>query len=379
MNIIQLQVTSFRNLVDLQLNLKKGVTLFYGMNGQGKTNLVESIYVLSKTHSFRSYHHKEFIHYDAKEACVRAKVHKKSGTHQYQILLTNQGKICFINKNKVAKISQYLGSIQTISFIPEDVRIFKESPRIRRWLLDSELASLFPVYMKQLIIFQKVLEQRNALLKKMSEKQKKLLSIIDEQLLNVSYELYHKRSWLIQQLNELLVTLYQKITKQKDQISIVYKTYLDEKDKEKYIDLAKSMLNENLNKDIEKTFTQIGVHKDDFEIYLNDKAVSLYASQGQQRLISLSLKLAMVELNTRINKDEPILILDDVFSELDKDKKQALLNYILSKEQVFVTCTHYSEVIQEAIDQPIEIIKMRQGNVVERGVICNGRKQSESL
>lgn len=376
MNVIQLKVSSFRNLVNLELNLKRGVTVFYGLNGQGKTNLVESIFVLSKTHSFRTFHHKELIQYDKTKSTITAKVHKNSGTHSYQVDLTNQGKICYINKNKVLKISEYLGNIKAISFIPEDVFIFKESPHNRRWLLDSELASLFPLYMKQLIVFQKIMEQRNALLKQINAKQKELLDVIDNKLIEVSYELYSKRCWLIEQLNELLPIIFKKMSGEDNQVSIVYKTYLNQKDKETYLKQAKEILETNLNKDIEKTFTQVGIHKDDFEIYLNQKNISLYASQGQQRLMALSIKLALVELIKKETNEEPILILDDVFSELDTKKRKALLNYILDKEQVFVTCTHYQEVIQEDINQPIEIIKIQQGKVVERGVIYNGRKQS---
>lgn len=379
MNIQRLYIKNFRNISDLEIDLKKGVIILYGTNGQGKTNFVESIYVLSKTNSFRTSRNKELICLDTKEALVSAKLKKQKGELENKILLTNQGKTCFVNKNKVNKVSEYLGKLNAISFTPEDVNIFKETPRSRRWFMDSELSSLFPLYVKQLIVFQKVLEERNAFLKQNKATKTELLEVIDDKLLECSFDLYQRRKWLIEKISQFASVIYQKITNKKVNLQFVYRTFLDCSTKEEYISKGKEFYRNNFEKDFEKTFTQNGIQKDDFIAYLDEKEVSMYASQGQQRLVSLAMKLALAAIVSNVNKEEPIIILDDVFSELDKEKRENLLNYIINKEQVFITCTNYQEVISNENDIPIQIIKIQQGNVVERGVLLYGRKQENSL
>lgn len=379
MNIQRLYIKNFRNISNLEIDLKKGVIILYGTNGQGKTNFVESIYVLSKTNSFRTSHNKELICFDTKEALVSAKLKKQKGELGNKILLTNQGKTCFVNKNKVNKVSEYLGKLNAISFTPEDVNIFKETPRSRRWFMDSELSSLFPLYVKQLIVFQKVLEERNAFLKQNKATKTELLEVIDDKLLDCSFDLYQRRKWLIEKISQFASVIYQKITNKKVNLQFVYRTFLDCSTKEEYISKGKEFYRNNFEKDFEKTFTQNGIQKDDFIAYLDEKEVSMYASQGQQRLVSLAMKLALAAIVSNVNKEEPIIILDDVFSELDKEKRENLLNYIINKEQVFITCTNYQEVISNENDIPIQIIKIQQGNVVERGVLLYGRKQENSL
>ena len=351
MRITKLSIENFRNFQKLDVEFSKGVTILFGDNGQGKTNLVESIYSLAKTNSFRTYHRKELIYYLEKEAMMKAKIEKTNSFIQCQLNLTNQGKTCFT---------------------PEDISIFKDSPRSRRWLLDSELSSLFPLYIKQLIVFQRVLNERNALLKQKNKINYLLLETLDEKLIECSYDLFQRRKWLVEKISLVASDIYFKITKKSEKLEFVYKTFLEESDKLNYVKKAKEILKDNYEKDMEKTFTQIGVHKDDFITYLNEKEVGLFASQGQQRLIALSMKLAIAMIVTKVNKEEPILILDDAFSELDQEKKEALFEYITSKEQVFITCTNYLEVISKKVNIPIEILKIQQGKIVERRVLKNG-------
>lgn len=372
MRITKLSIENFRNFQKLDVEFSKGVTILFGDNGQGKTNLVESIYSLAKTNSFRTYHRKELIYYLEKEAMIKAKIEKTNSFIQCQLNLTNQGKTCFLNKNKVSKVSEYLGNLNAICFTPEDISIFKDSPRSRRWLLDSELSSLFPLYIKQLIVFQRVLNERNALLKQKNKINYLLLETLDEKLIECSYDLFQRRKWLVEKISLVASDIYFKITKKSEKLEFVYKTFLEESDKLNYVKKAKEILKDNYEKDMEKTFTQIGVHKDDFITYLNEKEVGLFASQGQQRLIALSMKLAIAMIVTKVNKEEPILILDDAFSELDQEKKEALFEYITSKEQVFITCTNYLEVISKKVNIPIEILKIQQGKIVERRVLKNG-------
>lgn len=368
MQIERLNLHNYRNIENLSLTFDNNVTIFYGNNGQGKTNIVESIYYLAKVTSFRTNAYKELIKDGKDETTIEGEIKFTKQLKKQKIILTKEGKACFINDFATMKISEYLSSMNAVCFSPEDVVLFKDSPRERRYFLDSELSSLFPVYVKQLILFKKVLEQRNDLLKNKNI-DKFLLEVIDDKLVEASYDIFIRRKWLIKKINEIVNLINEKITGKKDNIRIVYKTFLYEENKDEYLKKAKEILQNNFEKDYNYQFSNIGIHKDDFKTFLNNKAIDIYASQGQQRLMALLLKLALVEIIKKVNKEEPIIILDDAFSELDNSKKRALFNYIHDKQQVFITCTNYHDVITINEKNKNTIIHIQEGLVVERKVI----------
>lgn len=367
MRIVNLKTKNFRNLFSLDLKLNSGITILYGKNGQGKTNIVESIYVLSKTSSFRTNHNKELIEYQSDDAKLTALCVLKQRNITCEIDITKEGKMCFVNKIKLNRVSEYLGNINAICFSPDDVGIFKDSPGIRRHLLDRELSSLFPLYMKHLSIYHQYLEQRNSLLKQKNVFDKNLLEIIDTNMLNASYEIYKGRNWLLEKLEEILPSIYRKISGNEDEVKIQFRTFLRENNKDEYLKKGKDIYQNNLNKDLEKSFTALGIHRDDFQIYLNDRLIDVYGSQGQQRIMALSLKLSIGEIIAKTSKEEPIIILDDVFSELDEYKQKNLFDYIKNKQQVFITCTEYETVVNNNQDLHFDYIKIEHGKVVERG------------
>jgi DNA replication and repair protein RecF len=163
--------------------------------------------------------------------------------------------------------------------------------------------------------------------------------------------------------------IYKILTNESQEIKIVYQTFLDETSFESYISKAKEIYKKSLRKDIERMYTIYGVHKDDFKVYLNDMEIDMYASQGQQRLIALCMKLAVFEIVKKANKEEPIIILDDAFSELDKQKKNKLFNYVLAKQQVFITCTDYKNIVSNQLNKKITLFHIAEGNVKERSSI----------
>lgn len=372
MKILQLKIKHFRNIDFLDLNLNPGINIFYGNNGQGKTNIVESVYTLAKTQSFRTHHPKEMIQYDQEEATIYCAFEKGKYLKSNTIILNKLGKICFLNQTKMKKLSEYLGELLVIDFTPEDVSLLKSSPKERRHLLDVELSALFPIYVKHLILFQKLLEQRNALLKQIKTFNGELLKVIDQQLLESSFVLFQRRKWFIAQIQDLATKIYQKLSGQSDQLTIEYKTFIDENNKESYIQKGEEIFLKNLEKDKEKTFTNAGVHKDDFVVYLNQKEAEFYASQGQQRGITLAIKLAIFEIITATTKEEPILILDDVFSELDNQKCLKLLQYIAKKNQVLITCTSIPSYFKQRENENVTLYQVSQGKVIERRMFNNG-------
>lgn len=367
MIVEKIELLNFRNIDQLSLSFEKPITILYGDNGQGKTNIVESIYLLSNTTSFRTSCVKEMIRNESEEACVTAKVSNNKRKDKCQVSLRKNGKTVFLNDVVVTRLSEYVGKVNAICFSPEDVSLFKDSPGIRRKFLDKELSNMFPVYIKQLIVFKNALEQRNALLKEKVDDV--LLSVIDDKLIESSYDVFKRRKWLIDKLQEFATVIYQKITNENQIIKIVYHTFLSETEKEHYFKKALEIYKNSLKKDKEKMYTNNGVHKDDFKVYLNDMEIDMYASQGQQRLISLCLKLAIAEIVTKANKDEPIIILDDAFSELDANKKEKLLDYVLNKQQVFITCTDYKNIVYKNSRHQIALLNVKDGKILERSSI----------
>jgi len=363
MLITKLQLSNFRNISKLNLNFDNSLTIFYGENGQGKTNIVESIYALANGQSFRTSYVKEMIEKNKSEATIIGEINGSKRKEKYQVILTETKKAAFVNDIVEPKFSDYIGKLNAICFSPEDVFIFKDSPSARRKFLDKELCSLFPIYIKQLILYKSVLEQRNDLLK--GNIDNNLLEVLDEKLIESSYDIYKRRKWLVSKIEEFATVIYKKLTNESQKISMVYHTFLNEDDKDSYLEKGCKVFKNNLRKDKEKMFTTTGIHKDDFQVFLNDKEVDMFASQGQQRLVSLCVKLAVTEIVTKATKQEPIIILDDAFSELDANKKENLFNYVSNKNQVFITCTDYKNIVNNK-NLKITLLKISNGNVVGR-------------
>lgn len=367
MFVNNLTLHNFRNIEKLSLSFDNSLTIFYGENGQGKTNIVESIFLLANASSFRTNYFKELINNEQEETCAEAEVLSNKRKDKFKMVLRKNGKLGYVNDIVVSKFSDYIGKFNAICFSPEDVSMFKDSPGIRRHFLDKELSALFPVYIKQLIALKTVLEERNNLLKgKIDET---LLEVINDKLIEASYDIFKRRKWLINKISEFATVIYKILTNESQEIKIVYQTFLDETNFESYINKAKEIYKKSLRKDIERMYTIYGVHKDDFKVYLNDMEIDMYASQGQQRLIALCMKLAVFEIVKKANKEEPIIILDDAFSELDKQKKNKLFNYVLAKQQVFITCTDYKNIVSNQLNKKITLFHIAEGNVKERSSI----------
>ena len=374
MKLNKISLINFRNIKKLNLVVDNNLTILYGENGQGKTNIVEAIYLLANANSFRTSYYKEMIANDANDAIVSGEIISNQRTKNYKIILRKDGKQAFINDNIVTKFSEYILECSVVCFAPSDVMLFSDSPSIRRNFLDKELTSLYPLYIKHLISFKNVLEQRNDLLKK-PKLDEKLLEVLDAKLIELSFHISNKRKWLINKVEEYASVIYQKLTNYQNQkIKIVYKTFLEEEDINIYFEKAIKIYANNLEKDKEKMWTNVGIHKDDFKVYLNNLEIDMYASQGQQRLMSLSMKLAVAELIKNVNNEEPIIILDDAFSELDDQKKESLLNYIYDKQQVFITCTNYKNINKNVTNKLITLLHIQNGGVLERSTLQDGRK-----
>ncbi len=331
--IKNIKINNFRNYNKEEINLEKNINVFYGENAQGKTNIIESIFLCSMGKSFRAKKDKEMINLNSSNACIEVEYQKQDREGKIKIELQNKKNI-FINGIKIKKLSELLGNINIVIFTPDDINILKGGPQNRRRFLDIMISQLKPNYMYNLNMYLKTLEQRNKYLRQIKEEKKDeyLLDIWDEKLSEYAINIYKYRKEFIDKIKNKIKIIHNEITDNKEDIEIEYITECT--DKEIYLNLLK----QRRKLDIIKGFTTKGIHRDDFMIYINNRELSLYGSQGQHRTSILSLKLS--ELNIIYDEigEYPILLLDDFMSELDEKRKKNFLEKI-KNAQVIITCT----------------------------------------
>ena len=339
MYIEKIKLNNFRNYENLEINLNKNLNIFYGDNAQGNTNILEAIFLCSLGKSFRTNKEKEMIRFNNEKSLIEVFYQKKDRDGKIKIELSEKKQIS-LNGIKIKKLSELLGNINTVIFTPEDINILKDGPQRRRRFLDLMIGQLRPNYLYNLNSYLKIIEQRNNYLRQIREEHKpeEMLEIWDEKLAEYSEKIYIYRKEFIEKIIEKINEIHSKITNEKEIIKIEYISNCEKK--ENYLNLLK----ERRKLDIIKGFTTKGVHRDDFMIYINGKEVNIYGSQGQNRTVILSLKLA--ELNVIYDEigEYPILLLDDFMSELDENRRKNFLNNI-KNAQVILTGT-------EKIDLP---------------------------
>ena len=331
--IKKIELKNFRNYKNQKLELNKNVNVLYGENAQGKTNIIESIFLCSMGKSFRAKKDKEMIKLDEDSCSVEVEYEKSDREGKIKIEIGNKKNI-FVNDIKIKRLSELLGKINIVIFTPDDIEIIKGGPDQRRKFLDIMISQLRPNYIHILSLYQKTIEQRNNYLKQIKEEQKdeNLLEIWDEKLAEYAIKICEYRKEFIEKLKPKMEKLHKEITNNKEEIKIEYVTEC--LDKKIYLDLLK----ERRKLDILKGFTTKGVHRDDFMIYINKKDIKIFGSQGQNRTAMLSLKLAELQVIYDEIGEYPILLLDDFMSELDKTRRKNFLENI-EGTQVIITGT----------------------------------------
>ena len=353
--INKIKINNFRNYENQEINLEKNVNVFYGENAQGKTNIIEAIFLCSMGKSFRAKQDKEMIRLNQNNAVVEVEFQKSDRQAKIKIQLGTR-KTVYINGVKIKKLSELLGNLNVVMFTPDDISILKGGPQNRRRFLDIMISQLRPNYMYNLNLYLKTLEQRNNYLRQIREENKNenMLDIWDEELSNYAINIYNYRKEFIEKIKNKIKNIHSEITNNKEEIEIEYLSECISK--EKYLELLK----QRRKLDIIKGYTTKGIHRDDFNIYINKKELGIYGSQGQHRTAILSLKLS--ELN--IVKDEidesPILLLDDFMSELDEKRRKNFLEKI-NDVQVIITCTEKIDIE----NKEILVYNVRSGNAIK--------------
>ena len=333
MLITNIKLKNFRNYKELNLKLSDGINIFYGDNAQGKTNIIESIYISAIGKSFRTNKDNELINFNEKYSEINIKYSKKDRDGKIKIELSDKKNI-YLNDIKLKKLSELLGNINIVIFTPEDINILKDGPANRRRFLDIMIGQLRPNYIYILNNYNKVLEQRNNYLKqiKYENKSDELLEIWDEKLAEYGEKIFIYRNEFFEKIKNKIQKIHNDITEDKEKIKIEYiSNCINKKD---FLNILKN----NKKIDLIKGYTTKGIHRDDFMVYINDILVNIYGSQGQHRTAMLSLKKAELEVIKDDIGEYPILLLDDFMSELDEKRRNNFLESIKDM-QVIITCT----------------------------------------
>ena len=359
MVIKSIELADYRNYEALTMQFDKGTNILYGDNAQGKTNILEAIFVAATTKSHRGSKDREIINFDKEEAHIRTYLEKEDVETRVDMhLRKSKSKGIAIDGQKIKKAADLLGLCNVVFFSPEDLGIIKNGPSERRRFVDMELCQLDSFYLYNLNHYNKIINQRNKLLKDMymNPDLKDTLNIWDMQLVSFGSKVIERRRLFVDQLNEIIYEIHKKLSGGKEELLIKYEPDVK-------IDEFEKKLKFSQDRDIKAKMTSSGPHRDDFSFLVGDVDIRKYGSQGQQRTAALSLKLSEIELVKKITKDTPILLLDDVLSELDSNRQNYLLNSI-GEIQTIITCTG----LEEFVNNRFEINKVFQ--VSEGSVVC---------
>ena len=333
MLITNLKIKNFRNYKELNLKFDKKINIFYGHNAQGKTNIIESIFLCAIGKSFRTNKDKELIKFNENFLNIEINYEKSDRDGKIKIDISDKKDI-YLNGIKAKKLSELIGKINVVLFTPDDINILKDGPKMRRRFLDIMISQLRPNYIYYLNMYAKTLEQRNIYLKqiKFENKNPEILDVWDLKLAEFGEKIFNYRKEFIEKIKNKINLIHKNITNNNEEIKIEYIS--DFNNKENFY----SSLKENKKIDIMRGATTKGIHRDDFIIFLNNNNVSIYGSQGQNRTAILSLKMSELQVIKDEIGENPVLLLDDFMSELDEERRNNFLKNI-GDTQVFVTCT----------------------------------------
>lgn len=360
MRIKSLKLRNYRNYDILNLDFDEAANIFYGDNAQGKTNILEAVYLTGTTKSHRGAKDREMIRFGCDESHLETIVEKNGIDYQIDMHLKKTGsKGIAINKIPIKRASELFGIVNLVFFSPEDLNVIKNGPSERRRFIDMELSQLDKVYMNNLSNYNKIVNQRNHLLKEMAFGEKSslesTLDVWDMQLVHYGNKIIERRTEFIQEMNEIISSIHKKLTGDREDIKVIYEPHNGRLSLE-------DALKKNRERDLRLRSTSTGPHRDDICFMTGDLDIRKYGSQGQQRTAALSLKLSEIEMVKRAIHDTPVLLLDDVLSELDKHRQNYLLDSI-HDIQTLITCTGVDEFVNHRFSIN-KVFHVRNGQVI---------------
>ncbi|OOM11061.1 DNA replication/repair protein RecF [Clostridium saccharobutylicum] len=360
MYVKNIMLVNYRNYENLQIELNKNVNVFIGDNAQGKTNVLEAIYYGAFAKSHRTSKDKELINWKNDKAYISLLIGKSRLDKKIDINILRDGKKAIkVNSVKVNKIGELFGTFNVVMFSPEDLKVIKEAPNLRRKVLDMELSQINKKYYFNLVQYNKILNERNSILKSRNFNSD-ILEIYDLQLVNHADYIISKRLEYIDKINFYGNEIHSEITDGKEKIKFKYNCTVNNLDDFKTNYLKK--LQDNILRDKEKGLTSIGPHRDDFSIFINNIDTKIFGSQGQQRTAILTMKFSSLKIIKEITGEYPVLLLDDVLSELDLNRKKYILSTI-NGIQTIITCTGIDD-LKDYLDDKAKIFNVSNGQIL---------------
>lgn len=342
MIVESLVLKNFRNYEKVGVKFAQGLNILVGKNGSGKTNVVEAIYYLSFARSFRTYSYQDLIKNQCEYGVIEAVAKNDKVQKKIRMVISKDGQKIMCNDVELTRLSDLATILNVLVFDPRDVLIFQSSPRIRRSFLNMQLSKLSPKYLEECSKCAKLTKERNAVLKSKNFN-KTYLEVLDEQIITLSYEIVKARSAFIRKLEPIINKILRHIIDGERQVHLKYQSFVEECDSfEEFKVKAKDAFANALESDLKYKATTIGVHREDFSTTLNDTDLGQFGSQGEKRMVAISLKLAPYFL-VEEKSEKPIVVLDDVLSELDPQHQDKLIDFVSKFNQVFITGTEISE------------------------------------
>ncbi|AJD89323.1 recombinase F [Jeotgalibacillus malaysiensis] len=362
MHIEQLTLTHYRNYDGLTLKFDNNVNVILGENAQGKTNVMESIYVLAMAKSHRTSNDKDLIQWNEEYAKIEGRVMKQHGALPMELVISKKGKKAKVNHLEQSKLSRYVGHMNVVMFAPEDLHLVKGSPQVRRRFIDMEIGQVSAVYLHDSSLYQKILLQRNHYLKQLQARKQTdqtMLDVLTDQFVEMAAKIVVRRFQYLKLLQEWAEPIHKGISRGLETLEVVYKPSVQvtpDQELKEVEDVFREKLESVRQREIERGVTLAGPHRDDLQFLVNGHDVQTFGSQGQQRTTALSIKLAEIELIHAEIGEYPILLLDDVLSELDDYRQSHLLNTIQGKVQTFVTTTSVEGIDHQTLNEATTFI-----------------------
>ena len=348
MYVKKLSLYNFRNYNLETVYFCKGLNLICGKNAQGKTNLLEAVYLSSIGRSPRTKRDKDLINFKSEKSQTALLFHTKKGDREIKFILSrSENKKISLNGASLTKISELMGELKTVYFSPDELKLVKDAPADRRKFLDISLCQQFPSYFKLLSQYNTVLANRNKLIK--NDSNHKFLSILDVQLAKLAAQIILYRKQALNKITPYAKNIHSLLSLNTEDLNLTYQTLTDKNNPEEITADIINAFNASKNKDAKLGYTSVGPHRDDIKITVNGLDVRNFGSQGQQRTVALSLKLAETEVFRENNGEYPVLLLDDVLSELDLTRQKILFE-VIRNLQTIITATHIETMPQYAFD-----------------------------
>ncbi len=357
MIVESIELRDYRNYETLRLKLSPGTNIFFGDNAQGKSNLLEAIFMASTSKSYRMSQDRDLIRFGTEEAHIKMSIRRRGVPSRIDMhLKKNRSKGIAIDEIPIRRASELFGLVNVVCFSPEDLGLIKEGPALRRRFLDMELCQLDKIYLYNLSRYNRTINQRNKLLKDIALRPQlqDTLSVWDEELVTYGTKLMELRAAFIAQLGEIISPIHERLTGGREQLRISYEMHTAP---ENYRDTLLRLRESELKQRI----TLAGPHKDDIRFSVDERDIRKFGSQGQQRTAALALKLSEIEIVKKLIHDQPILLLDDVLSELDS-KRQTYLLEMLDQTQNIITCTGLDDFVSNRFHID-ELFRVVQGTV----------------